>query len=448
MTHAQALTSPPSWLPFRVVLGSIVFSGSLLALGMKGPWSDRLLPEAPPPGLWPRCGSSLLILAVALLLALCLGLALGLPVRRWGPRAAALVAFGGRVIACLPVAVIAWGFVGVWTGKYGLPVETLMPVETPLLHNVWQAALARTVWEFLAPSLLLALPLTGEMIHAVVTDGPATADLDLALRARGVPGGARLWRHHLGQMLPLLRGRVQALCLVAPVFLIIIEDVLRFMGWGGWMAQVIRASDARGIALGCLTGGVMMALLCAGLHPLLRGRMQLARNRLSALAWLPWPLWALGVMNLPPFSDCPWLVFWFAVLLFGSAAWHDAWTRVEKRLPLDPARVAGATEWGLWQTHLAPLQLRMLLAWISTVFAQTLLWIAAACTLQPRLVRELEAPLGVWLGPLVVDSPQDTGRVLSDPSSLAWTGGGLALAALCLIQVSRIVEPRPPKPHV
>lgn len=448
MTHAQNFTPPPPWLPLRVALSSIVAAGTLLALGVKGPWEERLLWEAPAPGLWPLCGASLLILAVALLLALCLGLAMGFLARRLGRRVETAAALGGRAIACLPLAAIAWGFVGLWTGTYGLPVETLMPAELPLQQNVELATLARTVWEFLAPALLLALPLTGEVLHAVITDGSATLDLELVLRARGVPRGARVWRHHLRQMLPLLRGRMQALCLVAPAFLIIIEDVLRFMGWGGWMAQAIRTADVRAVASGFLTGGIMMALLCAAFHLVLRGQLHRAQNRLTALAWQPWPLWMLGVMVLPPFSACPWLVFWFTLLIFSSAAWHDAWTRVEKKLPLDAARVCGATEWGMWVAHIAPVQLRMLLAWVSTVFAQTLLWIAAACVLQPKLVRELDTPLRTWLAPLVVDSPQDTSRVLTDPSTLLWVGGGLALAALCLIQVSRIVQPRPPQPHV
>lgn len=448
MTHAQDFSQPPRWLPLRVLLSSAVAAGAVLALAVQGPWAERLPLEMSAPGLWSRCGASLLILAVALLLALCLGLAMGLTARRMGRRVEGLAAFGGRAVACLPVAVIAWGFVGLWTGSYGLPLETLMPAELPLLHNAWQTTLARTLWEFLAPTLLLALPLTGEVLHAVITDGQATTDLDLVLRARGVPHGSRLWRHHLSQMLPLLRGRMQALCLVAPALLIIMEDVLRFMGWGGFMAQAIRSADARGIALGFITGGVMMALLCGGFHLLLRGWLKPARNRVTALAWHPWPLWMLGVMVLPPLAACPWLVLWFGVLLLGSAAWHDAWTRVERKLPLDAARVSGLTEWELWLAHTAPAQLRMLLAWISTVLAQTLLWIAAACVLQPRLVRDLEAPLGAWLSPLVVDSPQETSRVLADPSTLLWAGGGLALVALCLIQVSRIVQPRPPKPHV
>lgn len=448
MTHAQDFTSPPSWLPLRVLFSSGVAAATLLALGGERPWPGQLLLEVPEPGLWARCGASLLILAVALLLALCLGLALGLGARGQGRRVESATAVCGRAIACLPVAAITWGFVGLWTGKCGLPVETLMPAELPLQQGVELATLARLVWEFLAPALLLALPLTGEVLHAVIADGRSTTDLELALRARGVPRGERLWRHHLRQLLPLLRGRMQALCLVAPAYLIIIEDVLRFMGWGGWMAQAIRAADVRAMAPGLLSGGVMMALLCAGFHFLLHGRLQHGRNRLTTLAWLPWPLWMLSVMVVPPFSGCPWLVIWVALLIFGSASWHAAWTRVKKKLPLDAARVAGATEWHIWLAHVAPFQLRMLLACVSTVFAQTLLWIAAASLLQPKLVREFGTPLSGWLGTLVVDSPQDTSQMLTSPSTLLWAGGGLALAALCLIQLSRIVQPRPPEPHV
>ena len=75
--------------------------------------------------------------------------------------------------------------------------------ELPVAQNVWQITLARLLWELLAPSLLLAVPLTGEVIHCVITDAKATVDLDFALRARGVPSNARLWRHHLRQLLPL-----------------------------------------------------------------------------------------------------------------------------------------------------------------------------------------------------------------------------------------------------
>jgi hypothetical protein len=85
----------------------------------------------------------------------------------------------------------------------------------------------------------------------------------------------------------------------------------------------------------------------------------------------------------------------------------------------------------------------MLVAWISAVFAQTLLWIAVACALQPALWQELGAPLARWFRPLAVGSSQDAARTLADPTALLEAGGVIALAALCLIQLSRIIQPRP-----
>ncbi len=441
MKNAPNLSQPPRWLPLHLLCGGLLAAVGVLAMSKQPVEAWPVLPSnAAEMGM--RCGSSLGVLIVALLLALSLGLAVGLLTRRLGRHAEAFVAFIGRALACLPVAALAWGFVSLWIGKYGGPVETLMPPELPLAQNVWQTTLARLLWEFLAPALLLALPLTGEVIHCVITDARVTVNLDLALRARGVPSSARLWRHHLSQLLPWLRARMQVLCLVAPVYLIVIEDVLRFMGWGGWMAQSLRAADVNGLALSFATGGLMMALLCAGLH-FLRGRLRSSANRLTAFAWQPWPLWALGIMTLPPLSSSPWLVLWFAVLLSGCASWHEAWTGVEKQLPLDPARSFGVSKIGIWLRHVAFVQCRMLVAWISAVFAQTLLWIAAACSLQPALLQELGAPLARWLRPLAVASSHDAARTLADPTALLEAGGVIALAALCLLQVSRIVQPRP-----
>lgn len=442
MTNAQDFSHPPSWLPLRVVCGSLLAAAVVLLTTQTGPWSERLTLEMPAPELWQRCAASLVVLVIALLLALSLGLAAGLLARRLGGRVEACTALLGRALACIPIAMVAWGFVGVWTGHFGLPVETLMPAELPLQQDAWQITLARMVWEYLAPALLLALPLTGEVLHAMIIDAELTVDLRLILRARGVPPGILLWRHHLRQMLPLLRARLQALALMVPAYLILVEDVLRFMGWGGWMAQCLRGADARAIALGLLTGGALVAVLC-GLTALLPGSLRAARNRLTTVAWLPWPLWMLGAMALPALAPCPWLVVWFAVLISSSASWHEAWTRVEQDLPLEPARAAGGSYASIWLTHLVPMQLRMLAAWICTVLAQTLLWITAACALQPRLVQQLDSPLSSWLKPLAVGSPQDTARLLADPWPLLQAGGGIALAALCLIQVSRIVQPRP-----
>ncbi len=439
MTSLQPFSLPPRWLPLRLLLGGM--TAAVVLLLFKDHDLHALRSLAPPaPGLWVRCGSSLFVLALGLLLALCIGVVVGLRARSMGPRTEMFFALLGRALACMPVVALAWGFIGGWIGRLGWPVESLMPAQFPDIQDSRQVMLARTVWEFLAPALVLALPLCGEMIHTVIMDGRAVLNLDFPLRARGVPKGSRLWRHHLSQLLPLLRVRLQGLCLVAPVYLIIIEDTLRFMGWGGWMAQSLRAGGAGDIALGFASGGAMLALLCACLQGR-RGRLK-AGGFVASLAWQPWLFWALGVLALLPTSPLLWLILWVAMLMSGSACWHQTWNHIEAALPLDAARICGASESMIWRHHIAAVQFRMLTAWICTVFAQTLLCIAAACALLPRLIEELNEPLARIYQPLAISSAQDAAQTLADPTALLQSGGGIALAVLCLIQVSRIVQPR------
>ncbi|OYW75490.1 MAG: hypothetical protein B7Z37_13095 [Verrucomicrobia bacterium 12-59-8] len=427
---------PPRWLPLRLLLGGIAAAGVVL-LFRHGDFSKT----ATVAGLWGRCGSSLIVLALGLSLALCIALIVGLTARQMGPSVEKLTALLGRALACVPVVVLAWGFIGGWIGRLGWPVESLMPAQFLDSQDSWLPLLAQALWEFLAPALILALPMCGELIHAVISDGRATLDLDFSLRARGVPKASRLWRHHLSQLLPLLRVRLQALCLVAVVYLIIIEDSLHFLGWGDWMAHSLRAGQAGGIALGFVSGGAMLALLCACLQ-LLPGRLKSATRFVSALAWQPWLLWALGALALLPESSLLWLILWIAVLVSGGAGWHQYWNHIEAELPIEAARVFGAEELMIWRNHYAVVQCRMLVAWICSVFAQTLLCIAAACALLPRLIEELNEPLARIYRPLAIASVQDATQTLTDPTALLQSGGGIALAALCLVQVSRIVQPR------
>lgn len=437
--NTRPFVPSPRWLPLHLLLGGVIAAAVLLLIHGTMP---EAWPEVAAPGLWVRCASSLVVLAVALTLASTLGLAVGLLAGRMHRWAGPVVAIGGLALSCLPVVAVAWGFVGWWTGSAGWPVETLLPAQLPEEVTHWQTALARALWEFLAPVLVLAVPLTGEMIHAVVTDASLTADLDFSLRARGVPADSRLWRHHLRQLLPVVRVRLQWLCLVAPVYLIIVEDVLRFMGWGGWMAESLRSGEALGIAAGFVSGGGLMALLCAGFS-LLRGRLGIKSGCISALSWQPWFLWALGAATLPCLSGFSWLAVGLAVLIAGAASWRRAWGEVRAQLPLDAARMLGAEPKAIWRQHVAPVQLRLVAAWACAFVAQSLVWIVLACAVRPALMRDLWPALASWCRPQTVSTLQDAARTLADPSAILQAGGGTALAALCLLQVSRILQPRP-----
>ena len=430
---------PPRWLTLRLGAGCMLAVIAVLALSQQdvGQLSGSTFTSA---NFWKRCGSSLIVLTIALTFSVCLALSAELLSSRLGSRSRGLLACCGRALACAPVAALAWGFVGLWIGRHGGPVETLMPVELPLAENVWQTVLARMLWEFLAPALLLAIPLTGELIHGVISDAPMTPALDLALRARGLPTAFIVWRHRLRQLLPVAGIHVRALCLIAPVYLIVVEDVLRFMGWGGWMAQSLRGSGGHPVILGLIGGGGMVVVLL-GAARVVFGRATMAGGKMSGLAWQPWLLWALACMAAMPGSP-PWLVIWFAVLLAGSADWHRTWLKIEKRLPLEAARVIGGSAWRIWWRHLARAQARFLVALISVALARALIWIAVACAVRPAWVEELSPPLARWLRPLAISTSHGAAAALSDPSPVLEAGGVIALASLCLIQVSRIIQPR------
>ncbi|WP_395740544.1 hypothetical protein [Prosthecobacter sp.] len=442
MISQQPFSPSPRWLPLHLLAGGIAAA----ALALLFPHHSA---ASATPSLWSLCGSSLIVLVIGLLLALCVGLIVGLHARQWGAHAERSLAFLGRALACLPVVVVAWAFVSGWIGSLGWPVESLMPAPFPDTQASGRVWFAQALWLHFAPALILALPLCGEMVHAVIVDGTATRDLEFSLRSRGVPASSRLWHHHLRQLLPLLRVRLQSLCLVAPVYLIIIEDALHFLGWGGWMAQSMHAADAKALALGFASGAGMMSLLCA-CACLLPGHLKPASGAVPALAWQPWLFWSLGLLPLLSGSPLLWLpALGLAALLSSSAAWFHAWRSVQARLPLDAARSFGASREEIWRQHITPVLLRMVGAWVCCVAAQTLLGVAAACALQPRLVEKLAAPLAGLYRPLAIASVQEASQTLADPAALLQSGGGIALAALCLIQVSRIVHPRlSPEPHV
>lgn len=427
---------PPRWLPFRLLLGGMAAGVLALFFGHREGKLKTAFGE-----LGRRCGSSLAVLILGLLLALCLAVMVGLCARRAGPRMERLIALLGRALACVPVMVLVWGFMAGWIGRLGWPVESLMPAQFSDGQDSGRLLPAHVLWEFLAPALILALSLCGEMIHSVIADGGKVPDLDFALRARGVPAASRLWHHHLRQLLPLLRVRLQSLCLVAPLHLIIIEDALQFMGWGEWMAQCFRAGESSGIALGFVSGGVMLAILCACLQ-VIPGAWKSSAGVVVTLAWQPWLLWALGILALLPASLMSWIILWSAVFAAGSAGWRQTWRSIVGQLPLQAACMLGAPPPLIWQTHVMHVQWRILLAWTCALSAQTLLSMAAACAVLPRLIGVLSEPVAKICRPVTIASVQDAAQTLADPAALFQSGACIALAALSLLQVSRIVQPR------
>jgi len=73
----------------------------------------------------------------------------------------------GQARAALPVAGLAWWIVsGVVNGAH-LPVESLIPYVPPPERDQASLAVGRFLWAWLLPLWVLAVPLTGECLHAV-----------------------------------------------------------------------------------------------------------------------------------------------------------------------------------------------------------------------------------------------------------------------------------------
>jgi hypothetical protein len=234
---------------------------------------------------------------------------------------------------------------------------------------------------------------------------------------------------------------MQWLCLLACCYLILFEDVLRFPGWGGWMAQAIGSGWVIGVAAGLVTGGGLMALLSL-VMTFLPGRLPPSGGgRLPSLSWYPWPVWAAGFTVLPLASWKCWVALGLAVLYSTADFWWRAWRQVQMSLPLDASRVLGATEPELRRCHVTPLLWRHIVAWAAAWSAQMLLMVALVHALHPAWLAGHEIGL---FAPLSVATMQDAARTLADPSAVLHAGGIIALAALCLNQVSRIVRPRIP----
>lgn len=385
---------PPRWLPARITLAGLIAAGIVALVGGGGfpaVWS-AITCQTTDGGLLALCGRSSVVLFLAVMTAVSAGFsALWLVAQFGGPRMEASVGLLGRALSLFPIAALAWSFVGWWIGSLGWPVETLMPVQLDTAAPDWRISYGSTLWEYLAPALVLAVPLMGAVVGH-----------------RDLP----------------LRTRLQALCLYAPAWLIIVEDVLHFMGWGAWMAQGIRAGDVPAVASGLAASAWFIAALCLPFQ-VIPARKRTAHGAFVIVCWLPWPLWAIAALSLSLSSSASWALLWLALLILGAAGWYRVWR------PLTST----------WRN-----QLRWFVAWCFEVLAGMLVWGAAACSLKPTLAHQLGDSIAQLCRPFAITSLEATAQSLADPALLFRAGGLIMLAALFFSQISRILRPCPPSP--
>ena len=261
--------SRPDWLPLRLVILSVIISVCMvLAGGASLMGAMRMLAEsaslAPEPGGWVRAGSTLAMLCATMLIATSTGLAVAILLNGLGKGVLAVAMVAGRFVALVPVAALGWSFVGVWIGRMGMPIETLLPSLLMPRGETPELALGRWTWGWMAPVLLVAVPVTGETL-ARAAGWLHDADLsreELGLRARGVPLTRIYFHHRLAQWICLLGPQVQALGLVALGYFVVAEQILGLRGWGGWVAEAVLKGDRVQLAASVHIGGWLAAAWC------------------------------------------------------------------------------------------------------------------------------------------------------------------------------------------
>lgn len=270
------LQPPPSHLVARVLLLGLAFSLLLLWTGGAGSWSNTFsmisasLPLPPESGetlhlLLPRSLRTLVLVLLALFMGLSFALAAALLISHLGGRAMRLAAWLGRAMAGVPPMGWAMGALLLILRDWHLPVETLFPHQTPEVLDTWNLRIARKLWTWLAPGLVLALPLFGSAFFSLCYRLSAllTSHGGETLRARGL---RRSWivHRHFAPLLGVHMARMaRPAVAVLLCFAIPVEEVFGFDGWGRFLATRLYSSAPHTLELAAAmwSGAWMLAVL-------------------------------------------------------------------------------------------------------------------------------------------------------------------------------------------
>jgi len=275
------LQPPPSHLVPRVLLLCLGYALLLLWTGGGSALNGLAmvagtLPVSPEGGdaihvLLPRTIRSFVLILLAMGIGFSFALAAALAASHLGGRAMRIAGWLGRSMAGVPPMGWAMGALVLILRTWHLPVETLFPHETPSELNTSQVTLARVLWRWLAPALVLALPVFGSAFFSLTHRLSALLQSPgrVTLKARGMGGGWIAHRHFA----PLLEVQIARMARPAAAvllcFVIPVEEIFGFDGWGRFLAARLSTSGTHtlDLATAMWSGAWMMAalLLLAGL---------------------------------------------------------------------------------------------------------------------------------------------------------------------------------------
>jgi ABC-type dipeptide/oligopeptide/nickel transport system permease component len=211
--------------------------------------------------MYGRVGLSFILLVMPVLMAFGIGLLVVFTARRIGFGLPWVAGFLGRVLAVIPVVALVWGVIGVLIGMKGWTIESLLPNLPAQAAETSNLGRARRLWWWLVPLWVLAVPLTGVFISAMVDElRHALPPVFLnGLKARGLTKVRIHYDHVMPVVWPRVLAHVEAMGLLALGGIVFVEDALNLPGWGAYFAKVLREGDARGIAGSVYVAGWMAA---------------------------------------------------------------------------------------------------------------------------------------------------------------------------------------------
>lgn len=212
--------------------------------------------------LLPRAARTLGLVLGASALATTLGLAVGMIVSRCGHFAIHATTWIARALSFVPVVGIGWLAIAWLVNDAKLPIESLIPYTPPQHRDTASLALGRTLWAWLVPLWVLATPMLGQWLAAVVRSLPLTHPAQAALvsRAAGLAPGT-LARHSFSWAWTELRRHWLATTLQGLALTLWVEDLFGLPGWGAFTAHAIRLNVAKDIVAALLAGSILAAII-------------------------------------------------------------------------------------------------------------------------------------------------------------------------------------------
>lgn len=217
-----------------------------------------------------RSVATLLLVLGAMTVAFCSGMWIALTAGRLSPRLLGCTSLLGQGLAALPVAGLGWWAMSWVVTDANLPVESLIPYVPPPDRDHWTLALGRSLWAWLLPMWVLALPLLGESLHTVSDQLRVSWPVPnrLGMQAAGQDGEAEQ-QHWLRLAWASLLDRWHSLGLLALGYTVLVEHAFGLPGWGGFFSNSLQTGHSAGIAASIYACG-WLAAVWAGLSALLR----------------------------------------------------------------------------------------------------------------------------------------------------------------------------------